>query len=96
MMRKRTGGEGGGTKGGVEAATDGPETEEIGRRRQERRNPDREGHGRVRREMKQGKRREIGRHRQKERTEEKTETHGSIKSLILSVTHSLIQSHRDR
>lgn len=76
--------------------TDGPGTEEIRRQRWGRRNLDRGGHGRVRRETEQGKRRETGRHREKARTEEKMETHGSIKSLILSVTHSLIQSHRDR
>jgi len=49
----------------------------------------------IRRETEQGKRRKTGRHKQ-ERTEGKMETRGSIKSLILSFTHSLIQSYRDR
>lgn len=55
------------------------------RRRWERRNPDRGGHGRVRRETEQGKRRETGRHKQKERTEGKTETR------IYTFTHSILQ-----
>lgn len=50
----------------------------------------------IRRETEQGKRRETGRHKQKERTEGKMETRGSIKSLILSFTHSPIQSYTDR
>lgn len=80
---------------GVEGATDRAGTEEI----------DGDGRGEtltegdmagIRREMEQGKRRETGRHKQKERKEGKMETRGSIKSLIFSFTHSLIQSYRDR
>lgn len=47
----------------TKGATDRAGMEELGRWSREGRNLDRGGHGRVRKETEQGKRREIGRHK---------------------------------
>lgn len=87
MIRKRTGER---NKGGVEGATDGAGTQEIGSRSREGRNLDRAGHGRVRKETEQGERREIGRHRQKDRGGDgDTRKYKVIASLIHPCTHSI-------
>lgn len=76
-------------KGGYGKERDTGETGTEEQRRQ-RRNPDRGGHGRARREMEQGKKREAVRDKEKDREDDgDTQNYKVIDSFLHPFTHSV-------